>query len=86
MWQSIDAGVTWIKIPNQHGDNHDMWINPEDPRNWIMGDDGGGQVTFDAGRTFTEQKFPTCQFYHVNLIMIFPTIYMAPSRITAPSA
>ncbi len=71
-WKSIDGGSTWSKIPNQHGDNHDMWINPDDPRNWIMGDDGGGQVTFDGGRTFTAQDFPTCQFYHINLDNDFP--------------
>ncbi|MGP8215480.1 MAG: WD40/YVTN/BNR-like repeat-containing protein, partial [Bacteroidia bacterium] len=71
-WKSIDGGVTWAKVPNQHGDNHDMWINPDDPKNWIMCDDGSAEVTFDGGRTFTAPRIPTCQFYHVNLDNDFP--------------
>jgi photosystem II stability/assembly factor-like uncharacterized protein len=71
-WKSIDGGNTWSKIENQHGDNHDMWINPDNPMNWIMGDDGGGEITFDGGKNFTEEDMPTCQFYHVNLDNDFP--------------
>src|SRR6185295_9215830 len=40
--------------------------------NWIQGDDGGGEVTYDGGKTFTELDFPTAQFYHVNLDNDFP--------------
>ena len=71
-FKSIDAGITWKKITNHHGDNHDMWINPDNSKNWIMGDDGGPEVTFDGGKYFTNIDLPTAQFYHVNLDNEFP--------------
>ncbi|HVM89553.1 MAG TPA: hypothetical protein VMT76_15300 [Puia sp.] len=71
-WRSIDGGVNWERVANRHGDNHDMWINPDNANNWIMGDDGGPQVTFDAGKNFSEIDLPTAQFYHVNLDNDFP--------------
>jgi photosystem II stability/assembly factor-like uncharacterized protein len=71
-FRSIDGGKTWSKVSNNHGDNHDMWINPDKPSNWIMGDDGGPQVTFDNGKNFTKMHLPTAQFYHVNLDNDFP--------------
>jgi len=71
-WKSIDAGANWSRVGNRHGDNHDMWINPDNASNWIMGDDGGPQVTYDAGKNFTDIDLPTAQFYHVNLDNDFP--------------
>ncbi|HLX92921.1 MAG TPA: hypothetical protein VKR32_14645, partial [Puia sp.] len=71
-WKSIDGGVHWSRVANRHGDNHDMWINPDNANNWIMGDDGGPQVTFDAGKNFSDIDLPTAQFYHVNLDNDFP--------------
>jgi hypothetical protein len=71
-WKSIDGGKTFSLITNRHGDNHDLWWNPKNNNNWIMGDDGGGEVTYDGGRTFTELDFPTAQFYHVTLDNDFP--------------
>jgi len=71
-WKSIDGGVSWAKVQNRHGDNHNMWINPDNASNWIMADDGGPQVTFDAGKNFSDIDLPTAQFYHVNLDNDFP--------------
>jgi photosystem II stability/assembly factor-like uncharacterized protein len=71
-WKSIDAGANWTKVSNRHGDNHDMWINPDNANNWIMGDDGGPQITFDGGKNFSDIDLPTAQFYHVNLDNEFP--------------
>ncbi len=71
-WRSIDGGTSWTKMANHHGDNHDMWINPDDSKNWIMADDGGPEVTFDAGKNFSDIDLPTAQFYHVNLDNDFP--------------
>jgi len=49
-----------------HGDNHDLWIDPRDPRRMIEGNDGGACVTFDGGRTWSSiLNQPTAQFYHV---------------------
>ncbi|MGB3076179.1 MAG: hypothetical protein WBB36_12695 [Chitinophagales bacterium] len=71
-WISKDAGITFSRINNNHGDNHELWWNPENSNNWIQADDGGGEVTFDGGQTFSELDFPTAQFYHVNLDNDFP--------------
>ena len=79
-FKSIDGGVTWNSVANNHGDNHDMWINPDNASNWIMGDDGGPQITFDAGKNFTEQHLPTAQFYHVNLDNEFPYNVYGPQQ------
>ncbi|CAN5192796.1 hypothetical protein BH09BAC2_BH09BAC2_13520 [soil metagenome] len=79
-FKSIDGGTTWEKIQNRHGDNHDMWINPENSDNWIMGDDGGPQVTFDGGKNFSDVDLPTAQFYHVSLDNDFPFGVYGPQQ------
>jgi photosystem II stability/assembly factor-like uncharacterized protein len=71
-WQSIDGGKTFAAINQEHGDNHDMWINPDNPDNFIIGDDGSAAVTFNGGKTWTNEDLPTGQFYHVNLDNDFP--------------
>ncbi len=71
-WKSVDGGNTWQGINNHHGDNHDFWQNPDDANNFMIGDDGGGEITFDGGAHFTDLDFPTSQFYHVNLSNDFP--------------
>ena len=67
-----DAGKTFRQIQVGHGDTHDIWINPKNPNNFILGDDGGAEVTFNQGRTFTELDLPTCQFYHISVDNDFP--------------
>ncbi|HYK47538.1 MAG TPA: hypothetical protein VEV83_20315 [Parafilimonas sp.] len=79
-FKSIDGGATWKAVPNQHGDNHDMWINPDDANNYIVGDDGGPQITFDNGKNFTKQHLPTAQFYHLNLDNDFPYNVYGPQQ------
>lgn len=71
-WKSFDGGKTFKPVPVRHGDTHDIWINPENPENFIIGDDGGAEVTFNGGETFTELDIPTAQFYHVSLDNDFP--------------
>ncbi|MFZ1679299.1 MAG: glycosyl hydrolase [Saprospiraceae bacterium] len=71
-WKSIDGGISFSKIAQEHGDNHDMWINPSNSDNFIIADDGSAAVTFNGGRTWTSEDLPTCQFYHVNLDNDFP--------------
>ncbi len=79
-FKSIDGGASWNSVANNHGDNHDMWINPDNAANWIMGDDGGPQITFDGGKNFTEMHLPTAQFYHVNLDNEFPYNVYGPQQ------
>ncbi len=71
-WKSVNGGNSWQGIYNHHGDNHDFWQNPDDADNFMIGDDGGGEVTFDGGAHFTDEDFPTAQLYHVNLSNDFP--------------
>jgi photosystem II stability/assembly factor-like uncharacterized protein len=65
--RSIDGGRNWVQVPTPHGDNHDMWINPSDPSNIIEANDGGANISFDSGRSWsTQENQPTAQFYRVN--------------------
>jgi photosystem II stability/assembly factor-like uncharacterized protein len=63
---SEDGGETFsrtIRVP--HVDNHDLWIDPASPNRWINANDGGANVTVNAGETWTEQDYPTAQLYHI---------------------
>ncbi len=73
LWRSVDGGRTFQSLRQEHGDNHDLWINPDDPDNFINANDGGAAVTFNAGATWsTERNQPTAQFYRVNADNRFP--------------
>ena len=55
------------------GDNHDLWIAPGDPQRMIESNDGGANITYDGGRTWsTVNNQPTAQFYRVALDDDFP--------------
>ncbi|RLD21472.1 MAG: glycosyl hydrolase [Bacteroidetes bacterium] len=65
-WKSTDGGVSFdTRIRPPHGDNHDLWIDPNDPMRMISSNDGGGTVSINGGKTWTEQDYCTTQFYHV---------------------
>jgi photosystem II stability/assembly factor-like uncharacterized protein len=67
MWRSDDAGVKFeTQIRPPHGDQHDLWIAPSDNQRMINGNDGGGNVSYNAGTTWTEQDYPTAQLYRVS--------------------
>ena len=72
-FRSTDGGKSFTRIRNQHGDNHDLWIAPEDPNRFIESSDGGAQISFDGGKSWsTEDNQPTGQFYRVALDNDFP--------------
>ncbi len=72
-WRSKDGGRTYTSIQTPHGDHHDLWINPDDPNHLIIADDGGAQVSFDAGANWsTYYNQPTAQFYRVTTDNHFP--------------
>lgn len=77
--KSTDGGKTYETFNAPHGDHHDLWIAPEDPSRMIIGDDGGAQVTYDGGETWsTYYNQPTSQFYRVTTDNSFPyKIYAA---------
>lgn len=73
MWKSTDAGNSFTQVPTPHGDNHDLWIDPNDNRRMVQGNDGGACVSFNAGGSFsTIYNQNTAQFYHVAVDNQFP--------------
>ena len=49
-FRSTDGGKTFANMGNgTHGDHHDLWIDPDDPQHVVLGNDGGGAVTFNVG-------------------------------------
>ncbi len=71
--KSIDGGVTWERLPPPHEDNHDMWINPDDPQLFIHGNDGGANVTHNGGKTWSSQfNQPTAELYQVEVDDQYP--------------
>lgn len=71
--KSTDGGKTFSVVPVGHIDTHDLWINPSDNQNMILGDDGGGEITFNGGKSWsTQNNQPTAQFYRVNVDQQFP--------------
>ena len=65
-FRSLDGGRTFSPIRVPHGDNHDLWIAPEDPLRMVQANDGGANVSFDGGASWsTIYNQPTAQFYHV---------------------
>ncbi|MDA8686791.1 glycosyl hydrolase, partial [Robiginitalea sp.] len=77
--KSTDGGKSFKSSNAPHGDHHDLWIAPEDPKRMIMGDDGGAQTSYDGGETWsTYHNQPTAQFYRVTTDNSFPyRIYAA---------
>ena len=64
--KSIDGGRTFSNIPVPHGDNHHLWINPYDNSNLINSNDGGANISFNGGKSWsTQQNQATAQFYRV---------------------
>ena len=71
--KSIDGGKTFAQVTVPHGDNHDLWINPENPYIMINANDGGANISFNGGITWTAQdNQPTAQLYRVNTDNQFP--------------
>jgi photosystem II stability/assembly factor-like uncharacterized protein len=72
-WKSTDGGVTFTAMPSAHGDEHDLWIDSNNPQRMIKGDDGGACVTYNGGGSWsTIYNQPTAQFYHVTTDNRFP--------------
>ena len=71
-YKSNDGGKTFNGISVPHGDNHDLWIAPNDPARMIEGNDGGANVSLNGGKTWSEQDQATAQFYRVALDNDFP--------------
>ena len=91
VWKSTDGGTNYIEITTPHGDNHGIWIDPQDTQRMINGNDGGGCVSFNGGATWsTIYNQMTSQFYHLDIDNQFPYHVYATqqdnSSIAVPSA
>ncbi|HJR59670.1 MAG TPA: hypothetical protein VJ813_09740 [Vicinamibacterales bacterium] len=65
IYRSTDAGKTLRSFRVPHGDNHDLWIAPNDPQRLAESNDGGANISFNGGESWTDQDYPTAQFYNV---------------------
>ena len=66
--ESLDGGKTLHKVEetNHHGDNHALWIDPDNTKHWLLGSDGGMAETYDNSKTWEfKANLPTVQFYDV---------------------
>src|SRR5581483_3628170 len=91
VYVSHDAGKKLTALHPPHGDNHVLWINPNNPQLFIEGNDGGATVSQNGGKSWSsEDNQPTGLFYHANLDDQFPFhVYGAQqdrSSVEAPSA
>jgi photosystem II stability/assembly factor-like uncharacterized protein len=73
MWESMDGGKTFKQVSPPHGDNHDLWVDPNNTSRWIQADDGGATITTDGGKTWSsEMNQATSQMYHVTTDQRYP--------------
>ncbi|MPZ30577.1 MAG: glycosyl hydrolase [Rhodospirillales bacterium] len=91
MWKSTDGGTTFSEVTTRHGDNHDLWIDPKDPTRMIEGNDGGANISFNGGATWsTIYNQKTAQFYRIDVDNQYPyRIYGTQqdnTSISVPSA
>nr|HPN37923.1 YCF48-related protein [Melioribacteraceae bacterium] len=76
---TFDGGRTWknLSFKDRHVDDHALWINPLDTKNFIIGGDGGIYETFDGGETFDfKENLPVTQFYRVATDNSLPFYYI----------
>jgi len=66
--KSIDGGKTFKRVGGlHHGDNHDLWIDPKNPKRMIEGNDGGLDLTVDGGETWFAPPLAIAQFYRIGV-------------------
>lgn len=64
--KSTDGGLSFSSVSTPHVDHHDLWIDPNDPNRMIVANDGGGQVSYNGGKSWSSyHNQPTEQFYRV---------------------
>ncbi|MEQ8815911.1 MAG: glycosyl hydrolase [Thalassobaculum sp.] len=91
MWKSTDGGAGFKEITTPHGDNHDLWIDPQDPRRMVEGNDGGACVSFNGGESWSSiYNQLTAQFYRMDIDNEYPYRVYATQQdntsICVPSA
>src|ERR1043166_9318638 len=72
-FKSSDGGKTMTPLRTPHGDNHAIWVSPRDGNTLIQVNDGGANVSYDGGRTWsTQMNQPTSEIYGVWMDQAFP--------------
>ena len=67
MLHSIDGGKTLQYVKGlHHGDHHDVWIDPKNPKRMVAANDGGVDISTNGGETWFAPSLPISQFYHVS--------------------
>ncbi|MEM7368404.1 MAG: hypothetical protein AAF587_07350 [Bacteroidota bacterium] len=67
-FKSTNQGKSWKTLRPPHGDNHDMWINPDNPDLFIESNDGGANITHNGGKTWSSQlNQPTAELYQIEV-------------------
>lgn len=67
MWESTDGGATAKELRDTAGgDYHALWIDPQNPRRMIAGDDGGAAISNDGPKTWLAANIFNAQAYHVD--------------------
>lgn len=65
---STDGGKTFKSTDNDatHADWHGCWMNPNNDKHWIAGNDGGCNITYDNGEHWFKANTPSVgQFYKI---------------------
>jgi len=91
MWKSTDGGTNFSEITTPHGDNHDLWVDPNNAQRMVQGNDGGACVSYNGGETWsTIYNQLTAQFYRMDIDNEFPYRVYATQQdntsISVPSA
>jgi len=89
-WKSIDGGANYEEMPTPHGDNHELWIDPDDTERMVGCDDGGAWASLNGGRTWSSiYNQPTAQIYHLDVDDQYPYLVYGSqqdnSSIAVPS-
>jgi photosystem II stability/assembly factor-like uncharacterized protein len=73
-WGTRDGGQTWRRRPlGFGGDDHALWIDPENSDHMILGYDHGMGITYDGGKNWYHPDFmPLAQFYAIGVDMSHP--------------
>ncbi len=67
---SDDGGATLRNLGegNKHVDNHEIWIDPNQPNYYLVGCDGGIYESFDRGANWHfKSNLPVTQFYDIGV-------------------
>jgi photosystem II stability/assembly factor-like uncharacterized protein len=79
--RSTDGGKSFSALPSPHGDDHIVWLNPDNPKIMIETNDGGATITQDGGRSWSTQlNQPTAELYMVDADEQFPYRLYAPQQ------